>query len=248
MGCGKIGEADTTFCRKFRWTFGSNNLDSSFMKDVKFDFVNKLIKFSYYDVISKNIGMHAMQWAHSLHALPNETLTFKSFDGCGNELYQLDFAGLMITGYDSDFDYESSDVSTSNFEIQYEDCTKNIIACPEHLNVFWKILIEGKEYKAIVPERPSMEVEETPINHLNATSWIPGRAKWMPLEVSLSMPKWSDWDNLPRWNEVFLRFYNGDKLMEQFKLIDVWTSAIDWVENKCKMELRFNSVEFTKNQ
>lgn len=31
--------------------------------------------------------------------------------------------------------------------------------------------------------RPSLEIEETEINFLNAVSWIPGKAKWQPINV-----------------------------------------------------------------
>lgn len=45
--------------------------------------------------------------------------------------------------------------------------------------------------KNVVPEhfvqiasRPNLEIEETEINHLNATTWIPGKAKWQTISVT----------------------------------------------------------------
>lgn len=32
--------------------------------------------------------------------------------------------------------------------------------------------------------RPQLEVDETELNFLNATTWIPGRAKWQPITVT----------------------------------------------------------------
>lgn len=33
-------------------------------------------------------------------------------------------------------------------------------------------------------ERPKLEIEETELNFLNATTWMPGKAKWQPINVT----------------------------------------------------------------
>jgi hypothetical protein len=35
-----------------------------------------------------------------------------------------------------------------------------------------------------VASRPNLEIDETEINFLNATTWIPGKGKWQPLSVT----------------------------------------------------------------
>lgn len=35
-----------------------------------------------------------------------------------------------------------------------------------------------------VAARPSLDIEETEINFLNSTTWIPGKARWQPITVS----------------------------------------------------------------
>lgn len=40
------------------------------------------------------------------------------------------------------------------------------------------------EHFVSVASRPNLEIEETEINHLNATTWIPGKGRWQTMNVT----------------------------------------------------------------
>lgn len=122
MGMGVIGRPDTIIGRKFRWTLDGQNLPSHFAVNVKFDYVKKLLSFEYYDVFRTGEGgLHALLWAEKLQnrELPNETLTFKAYDGCGFELESQVFTGLSLVDHTSDFDYSISEPAAQRITVSY---------------------------------------------------------------------------------------------------------------------------------
>jgi hypothetical protein len=105
-----------------------------------------------------------------------------------------------------------------------------------------------------VAARPKLAVESTEIPFLNATTWLPGKAKWEPIQVTyrdvagagagdmtslynwiLSIYNFNDKVNLPQnekkgWNgQVFLTLYDGCGMpLEQWTLDSCYPEMIDF--------------------
>lgn len=158
MGIGPLGSPTTTFVRKFRWTMGSSTLPEHFFKNVKFDYIKKQINFEYYNIATPEDGLHAMKWVENLN--PQEILTFTTFDGCGNKIYEEIFHGLSVVEHSNDFNYESSDASFEKISVLYSFYERNYL------------------FKTTVPTLSftnQVEVEEVNINFLNSNIKIPGK-------------------------------------------------------------------------
>lgn len=99
--------------------------------------------------------------------------------------------------------------------------------------------------------RPQLDIEETEINFLNATTWIPAKGKWQPLSVTYidtnaadmkplyswitSIHDFQDSVNLKNteksgWNSrAELEMYDGcGTLMEQWTLYSCWIQSINF--------------------
>lgn len=126
MGMGELGKPSLIFARKFRWTLEGQNLPQHFFKAVKIDYKNKKIDFEYYDVKDGKIGFHAHDWAEQLSKLPEETLLLKTYDGCGNCLYAIEFLNLKLLEHKNDFDYAVSDPSESKISVSYRNTRREV--------------------------------------------------------------------------------------------------------------------------
>lgn len=60
--------------------------------------------------------------------------------------------------------------------------------------------------------RPNLEVEETEINFLNATTWVPGKAKWQPISVTYLDVASSDMQGLFNWIATVYNFQDSVNL------------------------------------
>ena len=109
------------------------------------------------------------------------------------------------------------------------------------------------EYFVKTAKRPSLTIEETEINFLNAKTWIPGKASWETITVSYvdvahieMAPLWnwlatvynftdpiglSQGDKID-WNSTgILAMYDGcGVLLEQWELQHMWPQSIDFGE------------------
>lgn len=139
----------------------------------------------------------------------------------------------------------------------------------------WTFEIQGfcNNERNIVPEhfvvtasRPNLSIEETEINHLNAKTWIPGKAAWETItvtyidvahETNRMIWNWlattydfTDPVNLPMGNKRdwdatgILNMYDGcGVLLETWNLQHMWPQAINWGEvdysssDNCTIEL-----------
>jgi hypothetical protein len=105
-----------------------------------------------------------------------------------------------------------------------------------------------------VAARPNLDIEETEINFLNATTWIPGKAKWQTMTVTYIDVATADMAPLYSWlasiynftNPITLemgsqrRDYTGTailklwdgcgSLLERWTLKSVWPKAINFGE------------------
>lgn len=55
------------------------------------------------------------------------------------------------------------------------------------------------EHFVRVASRPNLEIEETEINHLNARSWLPGKATWQAITVNYYDVAHSEMQSLYNW-------------------------------------------------
>ena len=88
------------FSRKHRWTLGGLYLLEHFIKDVKIDHYAKTIIIECYDVLSDKAesSLNGLKWATALQdkSLPDETLWFTTYDGCGSEIFKIEFDGISL--------------------------------------------------------------------------------------------------------------------------------------------------------
>lgn len=99
--------------------------------------------------------------------------------------------------------------------------------------------------------RPKLSIDSTEINFLNATTWIPGKAKWEPISVTYydipdqtMKPLW-DWiasiydfqkpadlfqSEKAGWNgEVNLMLFDGcGNELERWQLLSCWPESVDF--------------------
>jgi hypothetical protein len=126
----------------------------------------------------------------------------------------------------------------------------------------WTFEIHGfcDNQKNVVPEhfvqtasRPNLSIEETEINHLNAKTWIPGKASWETITITyqdvahvemqslwnwlVSVYDFTDPVNLPMgnkqdWNaQGILNLYDGcGVLLEGWQLNNMFPTAINFGE------------------
>jgi hypothetical protein len=118
-----------------------------------------------------------------------------------------------------------------------------------------------------VASRPSLSVEETELNHLNAKTWIPGKASWESMTVTyidvaaqeqLALFNWlasvynfTDPINLEMGSNrndysctAILKLWDGcGNIMETWEMKDVWPTAINFgdldyaASDECTIEL-----------
>lgn len=63
-------------------------------------------------------------------------------------------------------------------------------------------------YTCKVAARPNIEIEETELNFLNATTWLPGKAKWQPITVTYYDVANSAMQGLFNWLCTIYEFQN----------------------------------------
>jgi hypothetical protein len=63
-----------------------------------------------------------------------------------------------------------------------------------------------------VASRPKLSIDATEVNYLNATSWIPGKAKWEPISVTYLDVASSDMSALFNWIATIYNFQDSTNL------------------------------------
>jgi hypothetical protein len=136
MSMGKLGNPDTFFVRQFRWTMESpssdrwndDSLDSHYAKNVEFDFLDQILKMEAMEMILAGQGMRLHSWLRSVKNPKNEReLIFKTYDGCGNVVYQYTIKGLLLIGDSASFDYNSSEVASRKIILQYRELEEKFL-------------------------------------------------------------------------------------------------------------------------
>jgi len=115
---------DTIFPRQYRWTIEGNMLDPYYVKSVEFDWVLRRINLQIYEVVLSDKTEPAMDWKNHIEG-NTEQLTFTTYDGCGNTLYQHVFHEVHLGSMGKQkFDYSNEDVSVLTFQLQYKKCER----------------------------------------------------------------------------------------------------------------------------
>lgn len=66
--------------------------------------------------------------------------------------------------------------------------------------------------------RPNLEIDETELNFLNATTWIPGKGKWQPISVTyLDVAGTNDMQGLYNWIATVYNFVDPVSLTQSEK-------------------------------
>lgn len=128
MGIGPMGQSDAIFVRKFRWTLETEKLPEHFMKCVKLNFKKKTVNFSCYEVIlreDQSSEIAIQKWL-DMPDHKDETMTFTTYDGCGDVIYQMKFSGIEVVNDESDFDYASSEASVREVTVTWNKCERTI--------------------------------------------------------------------------------------------------------------------------
>jgi len=180
MTMGKLISPDTIFVRKFRWTIKGDHLEEWWIKSADIDWGEQQIKLQAYETWLKPGRVAALEWIEGMREKkwPKESMSLTTFDGCGNELYEYTFNGIKLLKDKSNFDYDSSDVSTRNITLGYskshwvvaqEKERTEIDELKDQVDVL-RGKLETSKLKAA-----QIQAESTPISFLNGKTWIPGR-------------------------------------------------------------------------
>lgn len=167
MGLGPLGSTTTIFVRKFRWTLESQHLVEYFVNKASFNFTKKRIRMQCYEVIFGDVEDVQLQaWLES--DLKDEVLTFTTYDGCGNALYQYQFHGLKVVSDTSSFDYSDSGISCRNVILSYAGRNRKFMANQKQ---------EPERKPEVSPMYPDSDVEDVEVNFMNTKMWIPGKLR-----------------------------------------------------------------------
>lgn len=108
--------------------------------------------------------------------------------------------------------------------------------------------------------RPKLEVESLEINYLNATTWIPGKAKWQPIRVTYMDVASQDAGGLLNWIATIYNFqqeadlpqseksgWNGTALLTAFdgcgKPLEMWVLKSVYPES-----VDFGELDYKNNE
>lgn len=274
MGLGPLGNADLVFVRKFRfslegwlakdfkneedvWTTEeAKTLDEQWFKNVAIDFVRNRLDFQVMEAIDKSMpDIQIQDWLdRDPHEHEQERLILTTYDGCGEKLYQYEFCGLRIVENYMDFNYAVSDESVRNISVRFDQYVrrcKEKVSGPVKKHYTWKMQVEGgPELTVKLGQRPSLTIQETELNFLNAKTWIPGKASWEAIHVKF--PPDHDKTGVVKAllsNEcphIYLHLYtmNEDAKLETWKLFKPLVQKHKEEDGRLSMTLRYDSVEY----
>jgi nucleoid-associated protein YejK len=125
MGIGALGTTSLVFVRKFRFILSSEHLSSDWIRNLTIDWRAKNLLIEAYEVFTEDI-VPIRKWAKEMEEgkYENESFTFVTLDGLGNELYKYRFEGLRIFGKFNHFDYAASDKSVLELHVSFRSYTE----------------------------------------------------------------------------------------------------------------------------
>lgn len=237
---------EMNYVQRFRWTLGSDNLPESFVKNVSFEFIGKKLTMEYYEVmVSGEEELPIHKWLRS--DLKNEVLRFTTYDGLGNVIYSYDIDGIRILSDRANFGYDLSCASTRMITIGFENCRNSLVKHSEKTKFVFSILGESKKYDVELESLPSLTVEQETINFLNTYKFIPGKAVWDELDVTLIESDITNFRKLYNNQESFnaeVVYYSQCGKPEYWTLLEARVLSIS-NELKPKMKLSFNHARYS---
>lgn len=206
MGLGQLGSPSVVFVRKFRWTLRSTVLREHYVKNVQFDFVKQVIRLNVMEVVcAEDDDINVQKWLEG--DLSRDVLVFTTYDGCGTPLYQYAIDGLTLLEDRAGFDYAVSDESERSVGLGYTGLKRTYfskaqpkVSTPKK-GYRWRLKAQGYAdlYDIDATGRPSVQIEETEINFLNAKTWIPGKASWETITVTYLDVAHAEMQSLWNW-------------------------------------------------
>ena len=241
MGLGKLGDPGTIFVRKFRWKLTAPGLSEYCPTKVDFDFVNKTIKLDCLEVIlSGQTAIESVAWLTGPVVGP---MTFKTYDGCGVEIYEITFDDIVKTKENTSFDYASSEVGIIHLEFTFKNYTRvSKVNSPEvkvdpliisKKRFLWTAQINDnkQEFETKLVNRPNLDIEEKEINYLGDKYWIPGKNAWQKITLVFKESKLPEALLLLLQNEkstIKITMYSSDVLKSP---LEIWTLQNSRVSN-----------------
>lgn len=263
MGLGPLGEV--AFVHKFRWSLecqdlvGNQILSEMWFEKVCIDFKKNQLKFRAMELVpsKESTDIEIQRWL-SEENHKKEALVLTTFDGVGKPIYQYRFFNPSVLEDKMSFQYDSDAVQKRLVTIQFEDYTRTFLANGQenrfekvNTKYLWKLRIENHpEIEVKLCRRPSLNVHEVPLAHMNVETTVPGKANWDPLEITLpeDHEKSQVLQSLMSGEktDLCLDLYSasGDRL-ESWKLIGVHLSKIGSSKDFCpKITVRYSRAEY----
>lgn len=169
MGAGRLKDPNIVFTRKFRWTLSSDKLKNYVVKNVKFDFKNKYISFTAYEIAD---SLNQPIWIHEFleSKIEDQRLVFSTFTGCGDHIYSYEFRGLELLRDVSSFDYDSSDVACRKVKIAYQTKSKVIPVIETYI-----MEEDPNSLKDYVGRTCAVSINSVEIRNMNESVFVPGK-------------------------------------------------------------------------
>lgn len=202
-GIQPILDPEITFARQFRWAFEAPGLAADFAVcklSYKESIYSNELTISLYDIHKDNKSL-IQDWIDAQKQRPTDdnTFTVTTCDGCGNLLGKEIFTECQFIEESGEFNYATSEPCIKKLKFKF-DTHKSIMdgapEKPKDPQYTWKFQIAYSEGTAVEiyttdmftcenMVHPQMNVEETKITRMNTSMWLPGRAHWQPLTMTL---------------------------------------------------------------
>lgn len=237
--------AQMVFARNFRWTLEAEKLPPHFMKACQFDYKNKTVTMTAYEVAAPD---SLLEWVSSVQ----EPLVFTQFDGCGEPICEKKMYGLEVVAVSSGpLDYSNSDISTITATLKFEEIVTNrwnssgvIQAAPE-----WKLQVDDQEFNILLTKRPQIVIQETEISDQSKNNaWAIGKSSWVPVQVYMADAEGFDLvmrgATSGRLTEMTLHLVQNNSKLESWKLKNPVVTGHTPHNNMSRVTISYESVGF----
>lgn len=180
--------------REFRFTIGSadEKLEKGMFQTCSVNYIDKTICLSYMECRpAPHMGLAFEEWI-SQTPLDNRTLVLTTYDGSGNSIYTVYFTKVKLQSLSSKFDYSKSDVALMRGYAKFDSYEKVYTTVENTINLSkyqptWTLSSAFDDTKLVVRPKglPTLQIKEVEVNHLHDKMFVPGPAKWNPLELTI---------------------------------------------------------------
>ena len=130
-----LGDPTTIFPRTFRFLFTpKKNPDLQYLvQKVSIDFYQQSIDAH---IMETAPNLETQEWVINMMEKGYDEpyiddYTLVAMDGCGNQLYMLEFKGVKAIWHNVEYDYAKSDVVTHHVGFEYESMTRTNLSKPK---------------------------------------------------------------------------------------------------------------------